>query len=485
MDLRQYLQALRKFWWVIVLSTVLAATFGVVNVSRLDPVYRGSTTFFVRTVGDANTNSQFAGDQFAQRRVNSYVALLSTERMATMIIDKAELDMEPRAVSGMISASGDINTVLLTATVTSSSRELADRVNQAVSTEFVELVNTVENTDVGSAGVNVEVVSGPEVRTVPQKKTEKVSLFVAIGLLVGFGAALLLELSDTAVRSEEQLVSLGAGPILGRIPFEKSFSTAPLVTDLDQFGARAEAFRQLRTNLNFINIGHPVKVISVTSAVPGEGKSSVSANLCISIAASGQRVLAIDADLRRPMMAELFGIEGAVGLTDVLAGNVSVDDVIQRWGRGGPFLLPGGGIPPNPSELLGSDAMLKLLEYLRLQFDMVVLDLPPILPVTDAVVAATQSDGALMVVRYGKTSRQQVAASVEALRVVGAPFLGSVLTRTPSKSSRYSAYSYASYGPESDETVVSRGLRTGRMAASRSSLPLSFLTPTNGQRSRT
>lgn len=447
MDLRQYSQALKKFWWAIAIPVVVLGVLGTLRTLRTDPIYRGSVTFFVRTTGDVNTNSQFAGDQFAQRRVNSYVALLGTDRMAQMILDATDLDLSLGQISHMIGATGDVNTVLLTATVTSGSEELTDTVTKATSTEFVKLVDQVENSAVGESAVNVEVVSGPHTSKVTPNKYNNTVVFATIGLLIGLGLALILELSDTAVRSDEQAIALSAGPVLGRIPMDKTADNAPLITEQEKFSIRAEAFRQLRTNLQFINVDRAVQVLAITSSIPADGKTSVSANLALTVAAAGQRVLAIEADLRRPKLASLFGLERSVGLTDVLTGNVDVDDVLQPWGRTGLTVLPGGEIPPNPSELLGSDAMLSLLTRLRSRFDLIILDLPPLLPVTDAAVAATRADGALLVIRYGKTTRQQVAASIEALSVVGAPILGSAFTRTPTKSSRYVTYEY-SYAPE-------------------------------------
>lgn len=447
MNLRQYSQALKKFWWAVLIPAVLIGALGAFRTLRTDPIYRGSVTFFVRTTGDVNSNSQFAGDQFAQRRVNSYVALLSTERMAQMILDATDLDLTTRQIAKMISASGDINTVLLTATVTAESEKLAEVVSQAISTEFVNLVDQVENSGTDGSAVNVEVVSGPQTVKIVASRYSSTVILGAVGLLVGLGLALVLELSDTAVRSDEQAVALSAGPVLGRIPLDKNAEIVPLITDSDQFSARSEAFRQLRTNLQFVNIDKAVQVLAVTSSIPAEGKTSVSANLGVTMAAAGYQVLVIEADLRRPKLASLFDLERSVGLTDVLTGRAEVGQVLQTWGSTGVTVLPGGEIPPNPSELLGSDAMLHLLTKLRTKFDMIILDLPPLLPVTDAAVAATRSDGVLLIIRHGKTSRQQVAASVEALSVVGAPIVGSALTRTPVKSSRYATYEYT-YAPE-------------------------------------
>ncbi len=453
MDLRQYLQAIRKFWWVILVPGLLGALFGVYSVSKEVPTYRGSVTFFVSTSDADTANGQFAADQFAQRRVNSYVALLSSDKLAQMIVDETDLDLSAKQISGMISASGDVNTVLLTATVTSTDEELAASVAEAVSQQFVEFVSIIENSG-DSAAVRLEVVDGPNTSEVPTRPIFTIGLRALLGLVVGFGLALLLELRDTSVRSDEQLDSLGAGPLLGRIPLDRRAKDAPLVIHDDMHGLRAEAFRQLRTNLQFIDVERPIQVLVVTSSVAEEGKSSTSANLALAMVAVNRRVLVIEADFRRPKLADYFGVERAVGLTDVMAGRVDIEDVLQPWGNDGLVILPSGQLPPNPSELLGSEAMARLIERFRTEFDLVIIDTPPLLPVTDAAVAATRADGAIVAVRFGRTTRHQVSLSIRSLEAVGAKVLGSVLTMVPAtRASGYASYRYDAELPREAEAT--------------------------------
>ena len=218
-------------------------------------------------------------------------------------------------------------------------------------------------------------------------------------------------LLDTTIRQPQVLRTLTEVPVLGVIPFEKSAKKSPLISEGQARSIRAEAFRQLRTNLQFVDVERPVRVLVVTSSVADEGKSTTATNLAVSFSESGRQVLLIEADLRRPRVADYLGLERAVGLTNVLAGQVDIDDVLQPWGRGGLSVLPSGSIPPNPSELLGSPRMLDLLERLKTRFEIIVIDTPPLLPVTDAAVAAAHADGAVLVARYGKATRGQVIDS--------------------------------------------------------------------------
>ena len=212
----------------------------------------------------------------------------------------------------------------------------------------------------------------------------------------------------------------------------------------------------------------PLGVVVVTSAVAGEGKSTTAANLAVVFAEADIDVLLIEADLRRPKVADYFGLERAVGLTNVLVGQVSVDEVLQEWGSGGVTVLASGSIPPNPAELLGSQNMQVLLNELRQRFDMIIIDAPPLLPVTDAAVAAARADGALVVTRYGKTTRAQLDSAIAVLHAVDAKVIGGVLNMVPTSEARVSSM-YNGYGYYEDAAAPVAPRLQRRSAGSRRS----------------
>jgi succinoglycan biosynthesis transport protein ExoP len=185
----------------------------------------------------------------------------------------------------------------------------------------------------------------------------------------------------------------------------------------------------------------------ISSSIPGEGKSTIAINLAMSLADSGSRVILVDADLRRPSIAEYLGIEGGVGLTTVLIGRAEVEDVVQPLGKTALDLLPAGQIPPNPSELLGSMAMADLLEQLSGSYDMVLLDSPPLLPVTDAVVLSNLAGGALVVVGADRIHRPQLQQSLESLETAGAHLFGIVINKIARREAAAYAYGYGSEYP--------------------------------------
>ncbi|GIJ52280.1 chromosome partitioning protein [Virgisporangium aliadipatigenens] len=442
MDLRDYVRAIRKRWWIVVGTLLAAMTLaGVITVHTV-PQYASTVTFFVTTPDSVD----YQGGLFSQQRVKSYANLLSGDRLARAVAADPSLNLTPRQIQARISANPVPETVLLEATVTDSSRSRAQHIAEAVAVEFKRLVEILETAPgAPGAGVKVEVVAGPVAAPAPvaPRPIRNLVLGALCGLLLGTGFAVLRELLDTTVKTPEALGNLAGAPVLASVPFDSIARRAPLVVGSGKRSPRAEALRQLRTNLQFVDVDRPIRSLVVTSAVPGEGKSSTACNLAIVFAEAGKRVLLVDADLRRPRLAQYLGVEGAIGLTNVLAGQASVEDVAQLWGTR-LWLLPSGFLPPNPSELLGSQHMADLLESFRSQFDIVIIDTPPLLPVTDAAVAAVRADGAVLVTRAGRTTTSQTDTAVRALQTVDARLLGCVFNMVAiNESDPYHYYDYS------------------------------------------
>jgi capsular exopolysaccharide synthesis family protein len=459
-SLADYLRALRKRWWMIVLSALAGTALATILVFQQTPIYQGTVTFFA-TTPSTDASSSLQGDQFGQQRVNSYVSLLSSQSLAERVLERTGLELSARNVMSSIEGKADLNTVLLTAYVRDSSRAQAESMTEAVAEEFPDLVEDIESqSGTKEAPVQLDVVSGPAMTPYavsPQKRLWVAAGFM-LGLMVGVGLALLRALLDRSVRSPDMLREATRTPVLGRIPFDSSSKRSPVLKEGDKRWSRAEAFRQLRTNLQFVDIEEPVSVLVVTSSLAGEGKSSTAANLAITFAEAGKRVLLVDADLRRPRLASMLGLEWAVGLTNVLAGQVQLSEVVQQWGGHGLEFLASGPHPPNPSELLGSSHMVSLLAEARQRYDLVIVDTAPLLPVTDGAIAAARADGALVVVRYGKTRTAEVERAVESLRAVDARVLGTVLNRSPLKGE--GAYGYDNYRYKEKPPRARRGPRS-------------------------
>ncbi len=274
---------------------------------------------------------------------------------------------------------------------------------------------------------------------------------------------MLLETLDTRIKSIESLAKYFDQPLLGVIGYEPEAEKKPLLTDYPGQSKRSESFRQVRTNLQFVDIDHRPRSIVVTSAVPREGKSTTAINLAMTIAQTGQPVFLIEGDLRRPKISEYLGIEGSAGLTDVLVGRATVDEVMQPWGNtGNLWVLASGALPPNPSELLGSQAMADLIRHLEKRATLII-DAPPLLPVTDAAVLTRLAGGAIMIIATGKTRREQLRTATSNIESVGGKILGLVMNMAPARgpdSHRY-GYGYQYDYPSTNERQEARRPRSG------------------------
>ncbi len=243
---------------------------------------------------------------------------------------------------------------------------------------------------------------------------------------------------------------------LGLMPFERKAKSRPLVVRDAPRSGRAEAFRQLRTNLQFLGVEDTPRSILLTSTLPAEGKSTTAGNLAIALAQAGERVTIIDADFRHPQLSEYFGTRGSVGLSDVLIGRATLDEALQPWGEDGVLhVLSSDTPPPNPSELLGSSAMGRVVDELSEQGTLII-DSPPVLLVTDATVLAKVADTTLLVVRANSTRVEKLERALQALRTVNARVAGVVLNTVKTSHSEVNDYGY--YGSDAiPEVTVSRG----------------------------
>nr|WP_239579288.1 polysaccharide biosynthesis tyrosine autokinase [Microlunatus panaciterrae] len=332
----------------------------------------------------------------------------------------------------MITATVQPETVLLAVVVADTSPDRSRLISQSIARNLDEQIGQLDNRGKTSK-VDVSVLSGPTLNPTPVSPRTKLNL--AIGLLLGLGLgvaqAILRQQLDTSFQTRDQLAAVTGVPTLGQLSYDRNAKSSPVLTATTGHSRRAETFRQLRTNLRFVDAASPVSVLVVTSAVESEGKTTTAINLALTFAEAGSRVLLIDADLRKPKLENYLDLEASAGLTSVLIGEANVDDVVQDWGAQGLQVLASGPIPPNPSELLGSPTMEKVVAELRSSYDVVVIDSPPLLPVTDAAVTSVQADGVLFVVRHGKTRRDQVLQSMSQLDGVDTRILGTVLSMAP------------------------------------------------------
>lgn len=432
MTIPEYLRVLRTRWTSLVAGVLVGLLGGAAAVALLPVQYTSELTLYVVSQNGDSANAAYQGGLLSQDRVKSYVELVDSLRVTRDVVRRMGLDRTPQDLADAIEVSSAADSALLDVSVTDRVPARAAAVADAVGVSFIGLADELERPAAPNVtqAVAVQVVHPATVPVTPSSPGPVV--VVGLGVLGGLALGLVLAMTrhglDTSVRSGVQLQETAGVSVLGTIPFERGVPKAPLITQQGPQSPRAEAYRQLRTNLQFVDIDQPNKVIGVTSSVAGEGKTTTVVNLAIALASAGHHVVLVEADLRRPRSADVLGVEGAVGLSNVLVGRIGAHEAVQPV-LGGLFdVLTSGPLPPNPSELLASQRMAAVLDGLRARYDVVLVDTPPLLPVTDAAALAPATDGMILVCRAGRTSRAQVSAAVQALHAVSGPLFGAVLS---------------------------------------------------------
>lgn len=451
MDLYDYLRALKYHWLgaltIVVIAGVAAFTFS----STRPAVYAADATGFVGTGQSKNPALGTVNDSFARSRATSYVDIAKSRATASQVIDDLNLKTTPSALVRQIEVAQPPDTVLLKVTADASTPQNAQRLANAWVRALAEQVHEIESprTPVGKVPDGTPRVIPVESAELPiSPVSPNIPRDTAIGLAVGLLLALAYSVArsnvDRRLRHAEDITERFQVPVVGEIPTSGALksTTEDGVGRVDTDPAAGEAFRKLRTNLMYIDVDDPPRVLVVTSPKVGDGKSTIAAHIATTLETTGQRVVLVDADLRRPTLAKRFGADDAVGLTTVLVGQVAVEEaLLEAPNQPGLHLLTAGPLPPNPSELLGSKAWKTLVG--KLSSDAyVVVDAPPLLPVTDAAILSRSADGTFVVVASGHTIDIDLDSAFDALKSVGARTLGVVLNRVKRKRGYGGDYHY-------------------------------------------
>jgi capsular exopolysaccharide synthesis family protein len=482
-ELGEYLDIIRRRWLgvlIIVLTTLALASVVTLMMPRK---YTAATQLFFGVAAES-VSDMAQGSNFAEKQMSSFAEVATSPRVLVPVIQQLGLRVTPRELTESVKATVRVNTVTLEIAVTDPDATRAARTANAVGAELAKAVADLSpDREDGTEAVQVNTIAPAEVPTESSspKVPQNLGIGLILGLLLGVGIAVLRDVLDTKIRNENDVGLVTASPILGVVAYDQEVPSHPVILRDEPQAAPSEAVRRLRTNLQFIDIANQPKSIVVSSSIPAEGKTTIAINLAVSLADTGARVILIDADLRRPSIAQYMGIEGQVGLTTVLIGRADVKDVVQPFGTSSLDLLPAGQVPPNPSELLGSAAMASLLERLSDSYDMVLLDSPPLLPVTDAVVLSKMAGGVVVIVGADRIHRPQLRQSLDSLETAGAHLFGIVMNKIARREAAAYGYGggYASYGPKTrpasiqpkrrwdvDDTLVSREVpQNGHKAA--------------------
>ncbi|WP_186526299.1 polysaccharide biosynthesis tyrosine autokinase [Leekyejoonella antrihumi] len=431
MTLTYYMRILRNRWLTVVNFVVLGVLAGAGITLLMPRVYSAAATNFVSASAAGNQpDSLYQNSQFTLNNVPSYTALVHSPSVLQPVIDQLHLKTTVPALAAEVTATNPTSTVLIVVTATSSSPKQASSIADAVSTQLAKSIESVEKPRQGGSSP-VSVTNALKATTPTAPVSPRPSLNIALGLILGLtigaSVALLRDHFDTSVHSSEDLQRLSGVAPLGEVPYEASIAEQPLVA-LRHDSIAVESFRTIRTNLQFVDVDNPPKQIVITSALSNEGKTVTACNLALALAQGPSKVCLVEGDLRLPKAASYFGLNGAVGLTNVVTGQYLLDEVLVPWNRSQITVLPAGTTPPDPSQLLGSLAVQDILAQLRERFDVVIIDAPPVLPVSDAAVLSAASDGAVLVVRQGQTHRDSVSEAIERLQNAHVHLVGTVIT---------------------------------------------------------
>ena len=490
MTLSGYLQVLRKRWRTITAVALLCvlAAFGITLL--LPKSYVAQSTSFVSIAGSASGSSKdsetpdtlYQNSQFALNQVSSYPEVVTSPAVLQPVIDQLDLGMSVRELKAHVTATNPVDTILLKVEASSSSPERARDIANAVSRNLGTVVETLETPRQGGQSpvkVTVAVPAGLPLTPASPRPSLNMALGLLLGIALGALVAAVRERLDTTVKSLTDLQDLTGSSPLGAIRNDSIAKQNPLLlTNANR--VTVEEFRSIRTSLRYVDVDKPPRQIVISSAIAGEGKSVMACNIATIMAQGQMRVCLVEADLRRPKATGYLGIDGSVGLTEVVAGELDLDDVLVSWNRGTLTVLPAGAMPPDPSHLLGSHAMNELLEKLRATYDVVIIDAPPLLPVSDAAILGAMSDGVILVARHGHVTREQVRHALDSLEAVDAHLIGTVLNATPVKTreSRYGPdYGYQSISdertPSVDPSAAATTPRGPRVRLTRSAPPAS------------
>jgi capsular exopolysaccharide synthesis family protein len=466
-ELKDYWEIIRHRWALILGCLVLALGAAGLLSWQTTPLYESSTELFVTTT-ESDVSQAYQGGLFATQRVASYARLVQGNELADRVADRLGGDLDPDDLVAQVRAEVVPETVILEITATDAEPELARDIAYAYAEELKLLVAEIETVGNGPASIKATVSGTAQEPTTPVTPNipRNLGLAAVLGLLLGIGIAVLRELLDTSISSADDVTQATEAPILGNIHHDPASVKLAPIDALSNASPWSEAYRVLRTNMQYVEVDHDQRVFVVTSSLPGEGKSTTATNLALTLALADQRVALVEFDLRRPTLAARLELDDAVGATSVLIGKVSLADAMQVHRHSGLKVLTSGPIPPNPAELLQSAAMGKMMQDLREDFDVVILDAPPLLPVTDAALLSAQADGAVVVVRHGKTTRDQLGHCIERLEAVDAKAVGVVINATPAKrAARAYSYSYGygyGYAPLTAKVQPSKSQSKGR-----------------------
>jgi succinoglycan biosynthesis transport protein ExoP len=454
MTFMEYAVALRRYWRLIVIVTILGAVGGYQFAASQTPIYESSTSVLVTSdVGDTGSDL-VQGSTYVSNLVSSYAILATSPKVLDPVIDGLNLDTTAQALAKRVTAESPLNTVLIDLSVTDPDPAQAAKIADAVTASLSKAVKDVSPSIRDVPAIRLTTLKPAAVAHAPIKPNKKLLTLLGglVGLVLGVGFALARRALGSAINDASDVARVTAVPVVGEIVEAKRGVTLPRAVLSNSLGVEAESLRGLTANLNFLGVDRGLRSIVLTSASPRESKSSVATSTALVLAEATHRVLLIDADLRASTIHLLTNLDNSIGLSNVLIGDHSLESAVQPWGQKGLDVLTSGPIPPNPGQLLSSEAMRVLIAKAESTYDFVILDSAPVLSVVDAVWLGHMVSGALVVARRGQTTSRSLGRALDTLSSSRTSVSGVVISRVPRASrSPYLAKATASTTPKDKE----------------------------------
>lgn len=433
MTLEDLLKVTRQQIGLILLGLVLGLLTAGGLVYSTPVSYSASAVAYVRVSmpDDSSGSSSAAGayysaSQLANQKVKAFVSVFSSQAVAQGVIDTLGLEASAAELAGRLSASNQNGSLTIKVTATGETPRRA----QVIADETVhQAQQQIKQLEGENSPVEIVLMSSSTLSST-SKNPSVIKYMVAGalgGLVLGYALAIVRSLLDKRIRTSNDVASVLDEPVIGMLPTSNVLTQRP--DELETDYRVEESLRKLRTNLRYARVDQGLHKFVVTSSVQGEGKSTVSTNLARVMALAGENVILIEGDMRRPVFRERFNIGGhKPGLSQLLVGATTLDRALFKTKIPGLSVIPAGDTPPNPSELLGSERLHELVDYLAADH-LVIIDAPPVLPVTDAVALSEKMDGVVLVARAKKTTTEQLKMSKETILRGGGTVLGVVLNQ--------------------------------------------------------
>lgn len=439
----EYLRIFRRYWWLIVVLTIVGAAGGYITTLFLTPEYQSTARLFVATQNGTSVTEAYQNNLFSQERVFSYADLAKSQQVSARAVDQLKAPISAQELSAKISARPGEKTVLLDVSATDPNPAQAQTYANAVADQLVGLVSELETSRRGgSPAAGLVVVDEANYPTQPLGLgwLTMLGLGAAIGLVVGIVAAVLAGIFDKRLRGRDSIEGTTGTNLLGALPAEPARAGLAVV-DLDSNDLYAERVRELRTNLRFAvpaGSGTPPRSIAVTSPSTGEGRTTTAIDLAAALAESGRSVIVVDGDLRNPELANRLPLDDQRraralhrGVSTVIAGEHALAEAVIGEipvGAHSIALLPAGPKAVRPGEMWANDHATTLFDELARNFDYVVVDTPPLEAYADGANIGALCDGSVLLARIGSTTSSALRRAIQSLQTANVRLIGTVAT---------------------------------------------------------